>query len=110
MEDNGFIFWLCLQMLSKHFTIFTCELHHKPASIPADPLSCAWGKANEDKAVSAYLQSMQEKGHSGIEVAPSGLVINPKYAWLGVSADGLVTDPHSPDPNGLLEIKCPYKF
>ena len=74
------------------------------------PLSCAWGKDNEDKAVSAYLQLMQEKGHSGVIVAPSGLVINPEYAWLGASPDGLVTNPHSPDPNGLLEIKCPYKF
>ena len=53
---------------------------------------------------------MQEKGHYGVKVAPSGLVINPEHAWLGVSPDGLVTNPHSPDPNGLLEIKCPCKF
>ena len=26
---------------------------------------------------------------------------------MGASPDGLVYDPSSPDPNGLLEIKCP---
>ena len=65
------------------------------------PLSCAWGKDNEDKAVSAYLQLMQEKGHSGIEVAPSGLVINPKYAWLGASPCDW-----SPIPILLTRVAC----
>ena len=39
----------------------------------------------------------------------SGLIINPEYAYLGASPDGIVSDPTSTNPNGLLEIKCPYQ-
>ena len=35
-------------------------------------------------------------------------VINPTQGWLGASSDGLVPDPASRDPSGILEIKCPY--
>ena len=74
------------------------------------PLPLAWGKKNEDTAVDAYQQHMQGSGHTDLKVARSGLVINPGCPWLGASTDGLVSDPHSADPDGLLEVKCPYKF
>ena len=54
------------------------------------PLSCAWGKDNEDRAQSAYKQEWHERGHSSLEVTMSGLVINPEYSWLGASPDGVV--------------------
>ena len=65
------------------------------------PLSCAWGNDNEDKAVRAYLQFRQRKGHPGIKVATSGFVITSVYAWLGASPDGLVTEPHSLESDGI---------
>ena len=44
------------------------------------PLSCAWEKDNEDRALSAYKQECHERGHSSLEVTMSGLVINPEYS------------------------------
>ena len=73
------------------------------------PLSCAWGKDNEKKALNAYKQTMHDKGHTNLVVMMSGLIINPEYAYLGASPDGIVSDPTSTNPNGLLEIKCPYQ-
>ena len=35
-----------------------------------------------------------------------GLVINPKYSWLGASPDKIVYDPTSNPVFGGLEIKC----
>ena len=37
-------------------------------------------------------------------------MINTDYPYLGASPDGLITDATSPDPNGILEIKCPFKY
>ena len=74
------------------------------------PTACAWGKNNEVRAMDAYKLNMQEVGHSGLEIRQSGLVINTECAFLGASPDGIVYDPVSEDPNGLLEIKCPYTY
>ena len=54
------------------------------------PLSCAWGKDNEDEVLSAYKQEWHERGHSSLEVTMSGLVINPEYSWHGACPDGVV--------------------
>ena len=34
--------------------------------------------------------------------------MGPHEGWLGASPDGRVYDPSSDQPNGLLEVKCPY--
>ena len=73
------------------------------------PTACAWGRENEEKAVNAYKEKMQEAGHTDLTVRKSGLVINPKYVYLGASPDGILQDPVLSDPNGLLEVKCPYE-
>ena len=51
-----------------------------------------------------------EREYSSLEVTMLGLVINPEYSWLGASPDGVVHDPGCTDPNGLLEINCPYNY
>ncbi len=71
------------------------------------PVACAWGKNNESKARNAYFENMKMTGHSNLEVFESGLVVNIKYSFLGASPDGVIHDPVSADPDGLLEIKCP---
>ncbi len=43
-----------------------------------------------------------------IKVSESGLVIK-EHLFLGASPDGIVFDPVTTDPNGLIEIKCPYQ-
>ena len=72
-------------------------------------LACSWGKDNEPIAVSAYIQHMTNCKRI-ISVSPTGLRINPDFPYLGASPDGLVTDVDCPDPNGNLEVKCPYKY
>ena len=56
-------------------------------------LSCAWGKDNEDRALSAYKHERHVQGHSSHEVTMLGLVINPEYSWLGANLDGVIHDP-----------------
>ena len=64
------------------------------------PLSYAWGKDKEDRALSACKQEWHERRHSSLEVTMSGLVINPEYSWLGSSPEGVVHIPGCTDPNG----------
>ena len=37
-----------------------------------------------------------------------GFVIHPEHCWLGASPDGRVKDLSCDQPDGILEIKCPY--
>ncbi|KAI4830167.1 hypothetical protein KUCAC02_001817 [Chaenocephalus aceratus] len=64
-----------------------------------------WGLQNEDPANKSYLVAMQDH-HEDINVAASGLILNPELPWIGASPDGVVTGVcHEP---GILEIKCPF--
>ncbi|KAL7404051.1 hypothetical protein ABVT39_008939 [Epinephelus coioides] len=64
-----------------------------------------WGLQKEDTAREAYLMVMQDL-HADLQVAASGLIINPELPWIGASPDGAVTCAcHGP---GILEIKCPF--
>lgn len=48
---------------------------------------------------------IMEEHHTNLNVRRAGLVINPKYPWLGASPDGMVTcDCHG---MGVLEVKAP---
>ena len=58
--------------------------------------ACDWGKVNEKAAVTLYESS------NNVKVTTCGLVINPRWPWLGCSPDGLLDD-------RTIEIKCPYK-
>ena len=49
------------------------------------PLSCAWGKGIEDRALSAYKHYWHDGEHSSLELTMLGLAINPEYSWLGGS-------------------------
>ena len=52
---------------------------------------------------------MQERrknnGIKKITVYDCGLVVNPSHPYLGASPDGIVFDPSSTSPFGILEIK-----
>ncbi|KAJ4922322.1 hypothetical protein JOQ06_022857, partial [Pogonophryne albipinna] len=64
-----------------------------------------WGLQNEDTAKKSYLVAMQDH-HQDINVAASGLILNPELPWIGASPDGVVTcASHEP---GILEMKCPF--
>lgn len=61
--------------------------------------ACQWGHDKEKVAISMYEQKFN------VNVESCGLIINPKWPWLGASADGVV------DINGDLravEVKSPF--
>ena len=67
------------------------------------PAQLKWGLENENVAIGEYL-----KQHYLLPTAieSCGLVVNPKYPWLGCSPDGIVVENGS--PAGCIEVKCPY--
>ncbi|XP_046894769.1 uncharacterized protein LOC124479876 [Hypomesus transpacificus] len=64
-----------------------------------------WGLEKEDTAREAYLMAMQDL-YVDLNVAASGLIINPDLPWIGVSPDGVVTC--ACHERGMVEIKCPF--
>lgn len=68
-----------------------------------------YGIENEKLALKEYTKYQQSLGMNDLVVAPSGVIINPNYSFLGSSPDGAVYDPSNlQEPFGFLEIKCPY--
>lgn len=59
------------------------------------------GADMESEAASEYCQL------KSVNYTPCGLVIHPDAPWLGASPDGLIFDPATQPPFGLVEIKCP---
>ena len=70
----------------------------KKASVSA---SVQWGLDNETNAIVKYQNELQ----NSITVANCGLVVSPKWPWLGCSPDGIVMNQGI--PVGCVEVKCP---
>ena len=66
-----------------------------------------WGIDQEPDTEHAYLQQKRLVSPN-ITVVKSGFVIHPSHHWLGASPDGIVNDPASADPNGIVEYKNLY--
>ena len=79
-----------------------------PSPMLYKPLPIKWGIQNEKLARNVYVQYMRHAGHSNLVVKDCGFIVSLSKGWLGASPDGQVYDPSSNNPNGLLEIKCPY--
>ena len=67
------------------------------------PAPLKWGLENESVAIGEYLK---QKYLLPTAIESCGLVVNPKYPWLGCSPDGIVVENGS--PAGCIEVKCPY--
>ena len=76
---------------------------------PFVPVPCLWGKENEPVAIARYIQHMK-MCNKDVTVAQTGLMINTDFPYLGATPDSLIKDISSPDPDGILEIKCPFKY
>ena len=76
---------------------------------PFVPVPCLWGKENEPVAIARYIQHMK-MCNKDVIVAQTGVMINTDFPYLGATPDGLIKDISSPDPDGILEIKCPFKY
>ena len=80
-----------------------CSSEHK--KINTAPLE--WGRTNEDTACSDYCRQQKEE-HTEFSCTASGLVVNPKYPYLGATPDGWVECECC--GRGIVEIKCPYTY
>ena len=65
-----------------------------------------WGREHEVDA--RHYVTLMKNYHNNLQVHSSGLVINLLYPYLGASPDGMVSCECCVD--GLIEIKCPYKY
>ena len=65
------------------------------------PPSLKWGNENESKAINKYKEI-----HKNIYPLKCGLVVSPKWPWLGCSPDGIILEGNR--LVGAIEVKCPY--
>lgn len=80
-------------------------LYPTPLNPPPKPI--AWGRRFEQVAIEKYTAHMNAAGKKVI-VSACGFLVHPTEGWLGASPDGVVVDATCEEPNGLLEVKCPY--
>ena len=74
-----------------------------------DTKAIRWGRTHEDDARFEYLQFLRScQGCEAATVTNSGLVIDQHEVCLACSPDGLVCIPGTHEPDGLIEIKCPF--
>ena len=81
--------------------LITYCLYPKP--LDPLPLPIAWGQHHESTAIKKYIACKKK-----VTVEKCGFIIHPKHGWLGASPDGCVVDTACDEPNGIVEIKCPY--
>ena len=65
-----------------------------------------WGQKYEKVAREQYLKSQRPRHANILEVTDGGIVINPKWPFIGASPGGII-DCYCCG-KGVLEIKCPY--
>ncbi len=63
-----------------------------------------YGSLNESTATSQYITHQHGNCHPGLTVQQCGLFVFHVNPWLAATPDGLVTDPSSENPSGLLEL------
>ena len=67
--------------------------------------ACQYGCNHEDSARQLYTQKLATE-HEEFLVIQCGLILHPKFPFLGASIDGLVNCKCC--NSGVLEIKCPF--
>ena len=79
-----------------------------PKPLDPAPAPVAWGCLYEGVAIQCYVSHMEKLGKASISVQNCGFVVHPEKGWLGASPDGKVKDLSSKQPDGIIEVKCPY--
>ena len=64
-----------------------------------------WGRKHEKLAREEYIKAVS-KDHQNLQVLENGLVINPRWPYIGASPDGIVECDCC--DKRVLEVKCPY--
>ena len=68
------------------------------------PVQLQWGLNNEENATLKCKDQVENK--ENVVIKSCGLVVSPKWPWLGCSPDGVLLQ--CEECIGCLEIKCPY--
>ena len=76
-----------------------------PESTKFYSAACSWGCVHEETARKAYFDIYRTK-HKMAAISKIGLVLHPKYPFMGASPDGLIECKCC--GKGVLEVKCPY--
>ena len=72
-----------------------------------DNKAVKWGRDHEPAARMRYTRTIQ-KAQLNAHVIQCGLCVNTKYPTLGASPDGIIKV--GQEKEGILEVKCPYKW
>lgn len=67
-----------------------------------------WAVQQVPVALEAYVSYQHQKGKTGLTVEPCGVLINEKFPYLEARPDGKVFDPSNEEPDGFVQVKCPY--
>ena len=67
----------------------------------------AWGRAHEKEALTDYTLK-HSTSHLDVVISEAGLCLHPEHPHLAASPDGFISC--SCCGNGVIEIKCPFKF
>ena len=95
-------------VMNRRKTIYPKSIINKviKTSHTARNASCQWGTENEHTALLRYHEYKQK--NDPVEICYAcGLVVNPKWPWLGSSPDALISDAKEKNVYGAAEVKCP---
>ena len=83
-----------------------CSCHPSSASSEA----MAWGRAHEKEALTQVTDYTvkQSTSHLDVVISEAGLCLHPEHPHLAASPDGFISC--SCCGNGVIEIKCPFRF
>lgn len=70
------------------------------------PASLQWGLDNEEKVIIKHRDEISKEDN--VEIKLSGLVVSPRWPWLGCSPDGIIVNKDTCIPVGCIEAKCHY--
>ena len=74
------------------------------------PAPMKWGIQCEPTATACYVELQHAQGNHGVQLKECGLFLHPLHKFLGAIPDRFITDPASFPSDGIIEIKCPWKF
>ena len=70
------------------------------------PASLQWGLDNEEKAIIKHRDEILNE--ENVEIKKCGLVVGPRWTWLGCSPEGIIVNKGTCIPVDCTKVKCPY--
>ena len=107
-EQQKSALWFSVRRHRLTASLFGAVLAHKPSTPPDSLVLHIIQPKNFSTPATTYGINMekQENGCQDMIVSASGVIVNPKYSFLGASPDVAVYKPQI--FNSHMEVKCPY--